>query len=410
MRQPACLTFVLVTACAVSVEPPSPRPSSSQSQSLLSPPYCSSCSAYIASPFERKWTDTSARGRICELSARQVGGALEWLEYAATARGGTPIASPTHAQSEVLSRFIVHSGDTDGGRRGAGAGGQVVEYIEPLTGMARHPLSGITNCIGKYALPEKPDNLKKAYHRVGGGRPGHGEHGASILNTSYLIPANRCVGMKKFGGEIDGKAPRRTSTPTRNYFFDLGCSSRVVSSPPSPPSPPPPPVDVAQLRQSERERAVRIKTEGEAYFRTTGKCDIKVKYKTLSKARDAYALRRACVWASKKGHEARGNSSATRLSTRQAKILGRRAEESRAAARAVRDGELQQDGSGNEPGIAVPSLGLFTDMCTFMPYELSALSACSLHSLAQGTSNVYDVDFDSFSRVMQVRAQLHPFR
>ena len=87
---------------------------------------------YAPSPYEQVWFDGPAAGSICEKTSWQVEGSLAWLSYAKATRSGSARRPPTTEQQRVLSRFDSADGTT--------------EYIEPLTGMARHPFTPIWGC------------------------------------------------------------------------------------------------------------------------------------------------------------------------------------------------------------------------------------------------------------------------
>ena len=315
-------------------------------------PRCAACPLYVASAFEQAWTGASgsARGKICSVSASQLEGALAWLAYAAAAIGPGVAPPPTHAQQAVLSRFLV-----PGVRASAGAGTAIdVEYIEPLTGMARHPLAGIPGCIMHHISKQHlPEHLKAAYSHARPARPHQRtEHGVDVLNTSYLVLANRCG------------AGAESSRPRRSFLFDLGCSSRAIDAPPPPPLPPsPPPVSL-------EERKYEVRLAGEALFRDTGRCDVGIKYRrSKDKVWEQAYKRHWCVIASRKTTRAadanatgEGYAALYRRGAGGEALKRNHSQASQGEARAVRDGELQQMGSGNEPGIAVSSLGFFTSM------------------------------------------------
>ena len=161
--------------------------------------------AYVPGKLERVWLRGDRHvvaGRICQLnngSANLAATREHWLEYARQQRLATvPHATrksiaasdvarahsryaplrplpPTTAQLSQLSRFV---------------GGQP---IEPLTGVARHPLAK--------------------------GLCYDGADATVIMNLEYLLLANGC--------DTHGRpAPRcaQTSPPPRNIFFDLGCT------------------------------------------------------------------------------------------------------------------------------------------------------------------------------------------
>ena len=89
---------------------------------------------YEPSALEREWSTGGLHHRICETAKlpHQISGARTWVEYIAQAsRGGpwTPRRPPSAAERRVLSRIV----DRDG----------CEGFIEPLTGIARHPFASI---------------------------------------------------------------------------------------------------------------------------------------------------------------------------------------------------------------------------------------------------------------------------
>lgn len=110
---------------------------------------------YTSSPIEQEWLKGDVTGRICSLSATQ----------------RKNMSLSLHGDTSMLSSF---------------SGRGWVEWIEPLTGVGRHPFAKV-GC---------PDGT------------------VDISDTSYLL-------FHK------GRCERRSSSDTRYYqnvFFDLGCS------------------------------------------------------------------------------------------------------------------------------------------------------------------------------------------
>ena len=171
---------------------------------------------YVPGAIEREWIQPAASvaGRICALanSSAQLSGGREWLEYArvlreATAAHAEPRRSiaavrgrqhpmytplrpirPSAAQHRVLSRFMPVRRATSTSTRDSSPASYEAEYIEPLTGIARHPLTAL--CVH--------------------GGPGD----ADLFDINYLVLSNAC--------DKDGRPP--PPSPTRNFLFDLGCS------------------------------------------------------------------------------------------------------------------------------------------------------------------------------------------
>ena len=164
----------------------------------------SSRSAYRPSVIEDEWFQRPAKGRICELNHRQREYAVPWLNFADAARQRTMPPAPSAAALQVLSYFT----------RGTGLGARAAwqEYIEPLTGYARHPLSPVKKCLAPARSLYGGLNAT-TQREIARARP------RDVMNTSYLILANQCDD----GGEV----PRKRVGPSRNernFLFDLGCS------------------------------------------------------------------------------------------------------------------------------------------------------------------------------------------
>eukprot|EP00908_Phaeocystis_cordata_P024093 Transcript_6568.p2 GENE.Transcript_6568~~Transcript_6568.p2 ORF type:complete len:407 (-),score=126.45 Transcript_6568:1540-2760(-) len=144
---------------------------------------------YFPSPIEKEWTDASAKGKICEIAGRpnQVIAANLWLQYAAEAN----LRNPTVEEREVLSRFECSN-----------ELGTWTEWIEPLTGIARHPFA-------KVHCPWSPVSVRSETN--------------DIFDLSYLIPANAC---EFADGGANASAASKTLTATaKAKFFDLGCAT-----------------------------------------------------------------------------------------------------------------------------------------------------------------------------------------
>lgn len=122
----------------------------------LSPP-CTS-TAYAPSALEREWFASSAHNRICNLNAAQLQLSVDgWLKYASRPNAG--VVAPREGEEQQAISAI----------RCNDANAPTQYYLEPLTGMARHPLA-----------------------RVGCRRlPSH-LHPVAVNTTSHLIPTNRC--------------------------------------------------------------------------------------------------------------------------------------------------------------------------------------------------------------------------
>ena len=143
---------------------------------------------YEPSAYEQLWFRESAKGRICALTGAQIEGVAIWLKFAIRFHegGARQRSSPqaTNAERSVLSRFVR---------------GSEQEFIEPLTGLARHPLTPIWNCARKARAGGSNSTLRSALGKLSP---------TGVLDTKYIVPANWC-----------GR-PR----PPRTFFFDLGTS------------------------------------------------------------------------------------------------------------------------------------------------------------------------------------------
>ena len=175
---------------------------------------------YRAGSMETPWVESPAAGQICRIAKAQLGDAHAWLAYAAKA-SGSPWRMPTLREASLLSRFQCGDG--------------AAEWLEPLSGMARHPLAHLGCPLSRKAE-------------------------VNLYHISYLVLANHCpvrrtaAGRSGLSARIRGGAAR----PPRRLLFDLGCSwykkpplceyrpkdrhcrGRNWRALPSPPLPPPP--------------------------------------------------------------------------------------------------------------------------------------------------------------------------
>lgn len=160
------MTLVLVVMGAMD----STDPQASQRPMRNSAPPCNPAS-YTASQLELEWFRKSAHNRICQTTlAQQETARNGWLTYSARHQAGRRVPEGV----EQLAISELRCGD---GR---------VAYLEPLTGLARHPLTNI--CA-----------------RAMSGR--HAHRDAVPLNaTGHLIPMTRC-----------GASPF-----SRSVLFDVG--------------------------------------------------------------------------------------------------------------------------------------------------------------------------------------------
>jgi hypothetical protein len=154
------------------------------------------CSGYQSSSLEREWIPhggkASVEGHVCAIAARQLGATPEadgelsanaspikaWLNFTRNSLGQYDRA-PSSEELAVLSRVSCADGR--------------LEYIEPLHGVARHPLAKV--------------GCQPAEHvRVFGSVPWRD---FSLFDLSHLLLYNRC-----------GETPK--SPAARNLFYDLG--------------------------------------------------------------------------------------------------------------------------------------------------------------------------------------------
>ena len=158
--------------------------------------------AYRASAVELEWTASpvaiTTQG-ICTVANRpsQTSAITPWLTYVESSRSPERLREPTANESGVLSRFI--------GRNGC------EEYIEPLTGVARHPLSSNMGCRWYW----RPDPKRATNFQV----PERGMPGK--YNLGYLLVHSECGGERSTCARYHRRPP---STDRRFLYYDLGCS------------------------------------------------------------------------------------------------------------------------------------------------------------------------------------------
>lgn len=152
--------------------------------------------AYTSSEQEDAWFASSHAGRICAQgsSPSEVRLARAWVNYTSGVRDFKATRAPEADELRALSRFQC---DADGDARD---GNVVHSYIEPLTGIARHPLVDV-GCRGPLYTTTN-----------------------DIFDTSYLLLAHRC------GAEFSRRHSFRSirggsfNAPTSSYYFDMGCA------------------------------------------------------------------------------------------------------------------------------------------------------------------------------------------
>lgn len=128
---------------------------------------------YVPSWVEMEWMGNMTTG-ICARSHSQVAASRHWLKFAQDSVGPNATRPPTSDEALILSSFVTSSNRS--------------EYIEPLTGIARHPFASV------------------------------GCHDRSFKSVSkfeirHLVLPNLC-----------GEAVR-CSQSQRNLFYDLGCAT-----------------------------------------------------------------------------------------------------------------------------------------------------------------------------------------
>lgn len=163
----------------------------------ITPPIFASFS-YKAGIIEQEWLPP-VKNRLCQIARRksQTDATPLWISFATDARGSTPRA-PFDNESVVLSKFV--------GRDAC------EEHIEPLTGIARHPLAPSMGCKGRWNLRKPPiSNMPRDKYNIG-----------------YLIPANHCGegqhGRGTFGYCRHISTAAVPSVRGRNLYYDLGAS------------------------------------------------------------------------------------------------------------------------------------------------------------------------------------------
>ena len=213
---------------------------------------------YRGGAMEARWLETPAAGRICRTAREQVADAQTCVAFAAAA-AGSPWRVPFASEAPLLSSFAC----ADGGG---------TEWLEPLSGMARHPLAQ-TGC----RLSREHDGARRVAGVLDRKRP-LGTAEVDLYNISHLVLANRCP--VQGDAEARARGRRRPSALSariggasttseaplagRSLLFDLGCSwywkpalceyrpddrrcdRRKWSAPP----PPPPPAHATSMAAS----------------------------------------------------------------------------------------------------------------------------------------------------------------
>ena len=145
---------------------------------------------YHPSKIELEWTSRNASGRICSLAKQphMVDASKVWLQYAARAAvTGQAPPTPNAAERRVLSHFKCTHAD----------GSTFIDWIEPLTGIARHPFAA-----------------------VGCNFTDVDEQEVTLFNISHIIFADGCG----TGSGPDNDASAGSPKPSR-LLMDLGCAT-----------------------------------------------------------------------------------------------------------------------------------------------------------------------------------------
>lgn len=151
---------------------------------------CNGASRYSPSGLESEWftrNPDAIVGSLCKVARRQAArkrsSVSTWLEYV-KASVGEQSRSPTALEAAVLSKLACADGRQ--------------EYLEPLTGMARHPLAQV-GC-----------KVDEAKHGV--------VFSAGLFDINYLVLHNQC-------GRRRANASRTAHGHRQNLFYDLGASA-----------------------------------------------------------------------------------------------------------------------------------------------------------------------------------------
>lgn len=156
--------------------------------------HCSKRRSYSASEQERRWKKGSHHNHICPFafSAEEIALSRAWLSYTAAAVAHAPPRLPHGDEERSISNFTCLSSSDPSA--------VVVEYIEPLTGVARHPFADV-------------------------GCKSHGVTLMDIFDTSHLVLANQCADAPRNAARVNARARGYE----RSYFFDLGTGGPPVA-------------------------------------------------------------------------------------------------------------------------------------------------------------------------------------
>eukprot|EP00930_Biecheleria_cincta_P014646 TRINITY_DN12510_c0_g1_i2.p1 TRINITY_DN12510_c0_g1~~TRINITY_DN12510_c0_g1_i2.p1 ORF type:complete len:369 (-),score=58.04 TRINITY_DN12510_c0_g1_i2:81-1187(-) len=114
---------------------------------------------YIPSEFEMEWTTKKQTGQLCNTAWTQRQAAILWVNYSKSVwkpDGNSTSRPPNAAEEKVLSKFLRDDAEPS--------------FIEPLSGMARHPLS----FYGVHCKPTSDPSIDHMFN-------------ARIFDISYLI-------------------------------------------------------------------------------------------------------------------------------------------------------------------------------------------------------------------------------
>ena len=188
---------------------------------------------YSPSPMEGRWLSTHNHKQICSMATDsfELQCAKHWLKFSTPSAEGPFVRTPTAEQAEVLSNFTSCQKDGHG----------AIEYIEPLTGMARHPLADV-GCDNPRARDAR--EMQRSLRAQFGGHRRPSEMApratpvspsmnssetplarAHIADTSYIVLANQCGSRHlRASSSMRNTEERERADAGRNFFFDLGCA------------------------------------------------------------------------------------------------------------------------------------------------------------------------------------------
>ena len=166
---------------------------------------------YVPGSIEKAWmTSAPVLGRVCKLAAEQIDDVQRWLGYSERVAAANSLQGATSSEAALLSKFVYRDGR--------------VEYIEPLTGFGRHPLSLFmdTTCTNR--------KCQKHRYRLCPWATTFGHHvnaTASLLDIRYLVLHDACAAAGSsaaIGTERGATSLSNCRGHGRNLLFDLGAS------------------------------------------------------------------------------------------------------------------------------------------------------------------------------------------